>query len=771
MPALNEPRVFSVSVTDLAAFCCRRGDLSSGPGGHSRISMDQGQEGQKVLQSQRPADYIKEKAVTAQFTGSNCHWVLRGRIDGIYTASLPPVIEEIKTSAYSKETLPDSVHELHLAQAKLYGALILDSLPDQTSLMIRVSYYQFHQQQEFNFDYPCSDDHLNQFLRHCVSEYGDWLDQYARYLNQRDDVLKRLDFPFEKSRQGQRQLSVQTYRDIRDGNQALYHAPTGLGKTIALLFPGIKSLAQGNTDQLWYLTAKGSGLHSVEHALEQLTQKPLQLRVCVLKAKEKQCPCEPQQCARSTGYYDRLPAARKAFQSFSFFGEVDLVTLAEQHQLCPHQLSRDLIPWADLIVADYNYVFDPYASLSESLRQQSKVSLLVDEAHNLPDRARQMYSEALSLNTLQGLYRQVQTNTLKQPLKKLLNQFRTILQSNDETSITQSFSTQLDIASAELMTWFTEQQWLLFPTEVFEQLMQLTRFSQRLHQLQDEDCFHLDAQQNTLEIHCLDPAPRLHKISKQLHSAHYFSGSLLPLIYYQRALSPEDFQSELVLPSPFPATNQLTLIYPINTRYQQRQRTLEELCQIIVEAYLAMPGRYLVTLPSYEYLDQVFKELQRQWENRKQAPALYCQPRSSDLEQRGRFLEQLQQQDILACVISGGLFAEGLDFNEANLQGVAIVGTCLAAPNPQGNRIQAYYQDHSLNGFDFAYRYPGMNRVIQSAGRVIRSEQHRGLVLLLDDRFRENTHRAMMPEHWNPRLVRSIAQLRQALELFATDNV
>lgn len=763
-------RQFSVSVTDLAAFCCRSGSLDAGLLGASAISLSQGQEGQRRIQAKRGPHYEKEIAVKLSTITQHCQWQLSGRIDGLQTAPKYQV-EEIKTTGYTQLELPTSNHALHLAQAKLYGAILLKE-NSLTELELRITYYHFHSEQEYSFTYTYSDQEFTAFLEDCISRYSQWLDQYCCYLATRNLCLQQLEFPFQQYREGQRGLSVQTYRDMRDGKQAIYHAPTGLGKTAGILFPALKNLAQGHIKQIWYLTAKTSGQNSVHQAIDLLRKQKLKLKILVLKAKEKQCYCDAearqdaQPCPFQAEYFDRLQPARMDFQNSQHFFETDFQQLAQQYQLCPHQLSRDLLPWADLIIADYNYVFDPCSRLNDYLAQSKSFGLLIDESHNLPDRAREMYTESLSRYTLLELKQQVDSQKLKRKLQQSLNRLDQFLKTEQQEDC-QALQAGLMDSAQQTMEWFNNQNWLLFPTDLFEHCFNLQRFAQRMQSITEEDHLHTDKNRGLLQIICIDPAPRLEEISHSFHSAHYFSGSLLPFPYFQRALQSKPFSSEMVLASPFPSHNQCTIIYPINTRYEQRERSIKPLCQLIEAVWQQHPGRYLITFSSYEYLETVYQTLQQ---HNPQIPA-ERQPQSNQEKERNHFLQKLKQEQIIGFAISGGLFAEGLDLGKDKLDGVIIVGTCLPPPSDTRNLMQHYFSEHSQNGFDFAYRYPGMNRVIQSAGRVIRSETDRGLVILADDRFTQNNYRQLMPNHWQPNVANSLEQLQRVMAEFLQTDV
>lgn len=755
-------REFRVSATDLAHFCCRKGGVVSG--NERKPSAQQGIQGHLFIQQQRPQHYQREVSIKKSITTDRCHWILAGRIDGLQHENVT-ILEEIKTTYCSETELPDDQHQIHLAQAQLYGALICQQ-QNLTEVLLRITYLKLDDAHIYYREQLYSHQELEAFLNHCIAQYSNWLNHYCIFLDTRNSALQEQPFPFDDYRAGQRSLSVTLYRDIRDCNPGIYHAPTGLGKTIGLLFPALKHLAEGNIAKIWYLTAKNSGHNSVRQALAHMNS-PLPLRILYLQAREKTCAgciaADQSGCKHLTNHYDRLPAARDAFQSSSHFNEQDLLKLAQEHQLCPHQLTRDLLPWVDVVVADYNYVFDPYTRLTDPLTGSKSICLLIDEAHNLPQRARSMFSAELSVHCINQLQKAITDTDLQKRLRSIGRTLQTLLKDVDDgvTTLPSNLINTLQFTADQLNEWFAQQNWLLFPNDIFENIMTLWRFAQRATKIEAEDTILCSQQPARIQIFCTDPAPQLERISSGFHSCHYFSGSLLPINFFQRSISTQPLPSQLVLASPFPPENLLTLVAPVNTRFHNRAHSMHQIVELIQTLWQCRPGRYLMALPSYEYLRSIMTELE-------QYPGipLLCQSQTSSPETHQTFHQQLQKEHYLAGVITGGLFAEGIDLNN-KLDGVIIIGTCLPPPSTEIEQIKAQFDQQGQSGFDFAYRYPGINRVIQTAGRVIRSEQDRGVVLLVDDRFTQPVYRNLLPSHWQPHRVKSSIELKQALSAFA----
>lgn len=763
---MSDPIRFRISVSDLAEFCCRRGDLNLGL--ERSPTAQEGQQGQRQLQRNRPDHYQKEFSVRDEWITQHFTCVVSGRIDGVQLDEIP-LLEEIKTTYCQRSTLPAAQQAVHWAQLQLYGALFLQEHTFD-SLQLQLRYSNLDDETEFSIEETLPRESLSAFYESCRHEYQQWLQWQWEHWQRRNHWLHSLAFPFATYRDGQRKLSVQAYRNLRDGGRGLYQAATGLGKTSGILFPALKALTESAIRQIWYVTAKNSGQRSVIQALEQLQrQQDAPLRVLFLNARERICFCESQTtapCHWQLGFYDKWHDIRNTLQQSSSWQQEHLITMAQSQVMCPHQLALQLLPWADLIVADYNYVFDPNVRLGDYLEQTAgNCVLLVDEAHNLPERARDMFSERLTLPTVQRAADYVTEPQLQRRIKRLLRHFPAPFTAPTVTpSAPDPLQQELTILMDTWLEWFARQQWLVYPVEHFDVLMACLRFSRRLQRWQAEDRFiaHGENETPTLEIFCTDPAPQLDQLTQRFHGCLYFSGSLQPLNFFARALSREPFAHALELPSPFPAAHQLTLIVPINTRYHARADSIVSVVSIIKTVWNSKPGRYLVSFPSYHYLQTTAQHLM---EADPDLPLIMQSSAKGSLP-TAEFVARLTAAPGVALVIAGGSYAEGLDLPDNLLQGVIIIGTCMPPPSLTRELIKQQYEQAGCNGFDFAFRFPGLNRVIQSAGRVIRNETDRGVVVLVDDRFNRPDNRNPLPAHWQPAVVPTPQDLRAPLLAF-----
>ncbi len=769
---MTSPYSFRLSVSELAEFCCRSGDLSLGL--ERAPSAQEGQSGQRKLQQDRPPHYHKEYSVQDEWKSDRFTCILSGRIDGVQLEQIP-LLEEIKTTYCTEVELPAAQRAVHLAQLKLYGALFLLN-QQHPALQLRLLYLNLTDDTCFVVEETLCHKALQDFYSACKTRYMHWLTWQCEHWESRNSWLQSLPFPFTQFRSGQRSLSVQAYRDLRDGQRGLYQAATGLGKTSGVLYPALKILGEDRLRQIWYLTAKNSGQRSVLQALEQLghgTETPL--RVIVLTARERVCFCQPSSdadCSWQSAFFDKWISIRERLQRMHYWHADGLQEIARQHQLCPHQLTLQLLPWADIVIADYNYVFDPSVRLGEYLEQRARqIALLVDEAHNLPERARDMFSAQLQKKALLQAARMVSAPPLQRRIKHFIRRHFATAPMPDQVceappaTLTQALTNLTDV----WQTWFAEQRWLVFPTDHFETLMACVRFLQRLQRWHPEDRFisRVDGQDAMLEIFCTDPAPQLDSLTQRFHSCLYFSGSLQPLDFFARAISQQGIQQQLDLPSPFPPQNQLTLTLPVNTRYDARAASLPAIAAIMQAVWRFNPGRYLVSFPSYQYLQAVQQHLQTCGTT---LPLLVQNADRTGPDTQA-FVDALAARPCLALVIAGGSFAEGLDLPDNLLQGVIIVGTCMPPPSRQRELIQQQFQQQGCNGFDFAFRFPGLNRVIQSAGRVIRSATDRGVVILVDDRFNRTDFRRHCPHHWQIKTLDSPQDLQQFLLAFQAADI
>jgi DNA excision repair protein ERCC-2 len=803
--AASKP-VFSVSVRDLVEFALRRGDLG---GTRDFVGPNRalaGTRGHQRLQRSRPAGYEKEVPLSHDVEDPELVLRVQGRIDGVLATDEQVLLEEIKT------VQGEPVHEadpLHWAQARLYGYIYAHDhgLP---GVALQVTYLDLETGALTEFRETSSMAELSAFFESTVAIYLEWVRERFHWCRQRDESIRAVAFPFAEYRPGQRELAVAAYRVLARGGRLYLEAPTGIGKTISVLFPAVKALGEGKLERIFYLTARTVGRAVAQKAFADLRQAGLRLRTLTLTAKEKICvqqgqPCDPATCPLARGYYDRVkPAMREALAREEVTRQV-LEDVGYQHQVCPFELSLDVSSWADAIVCDYNYVFDPKVYLRRHFAEEpGDYGFLVDEAHNLVDRAREMFSADLEAREIREVRRALKQaaprcakalSRLATALRKLcakpndsaepsepsdpstdLNLFPTqtragVPPARSTVECTRDFpaalAPPLEDALKESEAWLARNESAPFRESLLELYFRLRSF-QRTAELYDERYVTTVEPGASVRVRlfCLDPSFLLRQALGRGKAAVFFSATLTPIEYYRSLLggSPED--PLLQLASPFPPEHLHMLVQDrIRTHFKARAETLAEVVEAIRSFVQGRPGNYLVYLPSYQYLTAV----QEQFHAAEPAvPVLVQRPGMSEPE-RDAFLAAFaveHGQTLVGFAVMGGVFGEGIDLVGERLIGAVIVGVGLPQLCIERDLIRDYFQQQIGTGFDYAYTFPGMNRVLQATGRVIRSETDRGAVLLIDARFRESRYRRLFPAWWRPTCVRSISDLQTALRQF-----
>jgi len=803
--------IFTVQVRELVEFALRRGDLG---GTRDFVGPNRalaGTRGHQRLQRSRPAGYQKEVRVTFDVETADLVLRLQGRIDGVLVARPPDeaeqvLLEEIKTVQGGWEGVADP---LHWAQAKVYGFIYAhDNALDRISLQLVYLDLDTGELTEFRECFSLAD--LSAFFQETTAIYLDWLQAHQGWCRQRDESIRPLAFPFACYRPGQRRLAVAAYRVLARGGRLFLEAPTGIGKTVSVLFPAVKALGEGKLERIFYLTARTVGRAVAQKALADLRQAGLRLRSLTLTAKEKICvqegqPCDPAACPLARGYYDRCKVAMRDALAREEITRPVLEAVAHEHQVCPFELSLDVSSWVDVVICDYNYVFDPKVYLRRHFAEEpGDYAFLVDEAHNLVDRARDMFSADLDTREIQEVRR-----ALKQAVPrcaKALTRLGSALRKlgrpvtpaweppevSDPAAELSLFSAEsaagvppapvspvkvqalrdfptdllvpLEAALKETETWLAQNQPADFRESLLELYFRLRSF-QRTAQLYDERFVTITEPGRAIRVRlfCLDPSFLLRQALARGKAVIFFSATLAPIDYYRSLLGGNSEDPLLQLPSPFPPKHLAVLVQDrIRTQLKARARTLPDVVEAIRALVGSRPGNYLVYLPSYQYLTAV----QEQFHTLEPAiPILVQRPGLSEAE-REEFLAAFaveHAQTLVGFAVMGGVFGEGIDLVGDRLIGAIIVGVGLPQLCMERDLIRDYFQEQTGAGFDYAYTFPGMNRVLQATGRVIRSETDRGVVLLIDARFSEPRYRRLFPSWWLTARVSNSSQITSAV--------
>ena len=790
------------------AFACRRGDLvGDAPAGPSA---QEGIRAHQKLQKQRPKGSEAEYRLQVQLDIADQAVLLSGRVDILHPQAdlhRPVQLDEIKTTYCPPEKLPESVRQLHWAQLKIYGFCYL--LQERTQagqpasaderVALQMLWHNLKQKETHRELHEFHWPELEAFAHAALEEYLQWHRSWQQHRQEVRSAAQALTFPFPAYRPGQRELAVAAYRCLRDGGELVVEAPTGIGKTVSTLFPAIKAVGERQVDQLVYLTAKNSGRQVVRETAARLHDDGLKLSLLEIQARDKTCACQIGLCSkdadgicpRTLGFFDRLPDARRQLLGEPLLTPEVVAQVADRWQLCPFELSLQMLPWVDLVVCDFNYVFDPLVRLNVLQDQSQRRALLVDEAHNLGDRARGMYTAELRRSdsrraaaackgthptlhrTIQSLvraldkwvaeHREAQTTTATLAAAKLTPATRA--NSNTELWVTdltgdEHCPTGVSRAAHKVMTavsqlWEQSQpppeaigDWLkaLYRYLSIEQLLAgqhrcLTRTENR------------DApwQEQQLKLLCLNAAEYLQECYRQFHAVICFSATLRPAGYIYNQLGIQPDSPYLMLPSPFASEQTGVFLCPyVDTRYRARERATDALVDLVARVFHSRPGNYLVFFPSYRFLQQVAECFSARFPE----IALVQQAAGASESERAAFLEHFTEgRRSLGFAIMGGVFGEGVDYVGEQLVGTIVVGVGLPQINEEQELLRAAADrsgsSHTPgNGFDIAYRYPGITRVLQTAGRVIRTESDRGVVILADTRFSDPFYRALYPQHW-----------------------
>lgn len=773
-----------VSVRSLVEFVLQAGDLTTG-GFQRRDRAQLGTQGHKRVQRARPEGYEAEVEIAFPVEGADPPIEVRGRMDGIYTGEAPIVIEEIKTTTLSLELVNEQHNPLHWAQAQCY-AYMYARQQRLDEVRIHLTYYHLDTRKEKTFVRQFSLAELETFFQALITPYLNWFRKLLAWQARRDESVQQLQFPYEDYRLGQRDMAVAVYKAIRDRERLYVQSPTGVGKTIATLFPAVKALGQGLAAKIFYLTAKTSGRLAAEKALDDMRQANLSLRSVTLTAKEKICfcppvNCDPEVCIFARDYFSKVKKALEETHQHQAYTRPVIEAIAQQYEICPFEFSLDLALWADCIICDYNYVFDPRVYLHRFFDFGTEPYIfLVDEAHNLPDRARSMYSAALDKKTVLELQRALKPHlpALAQKLNainKVLLVIRKVCQAEGRQALVENEPPEELLAavrefSQKAEDWLVLNQAAEFRQDLLDFYFQCSNFLRTAEYFDTFYVSYFERQgQGNLQarLFCLDPAPMLAAPLEKSQAAIFFSATLLPTDYFMKLLTGSADYPRRIFPSPFPVENTGLLVHnTIATRYTQRASSYAEIAAAIEAVCRAQAGNYLVFFPSYAYLAAVLEPLKE----RLPEEQLLVQDRGMTEAAREAFLARFStgsQETLVGLAVMGGIFSEGIDLVGDRLIGAVVVGVGVPQVCLERDLIKDYFERENGSGFAYAYQYPGFNRVLQATGRVIRTETDRGVIVLIDERFTQARYRQLFPAHWRGyQVVQNTSELEESLQRF-----
>jgi len=767
--------VFRVSVRNLVAFSIPEDTTWSFT---SYSQLQEGSQAHAEIQNRHKAQgtYRSEVYLTYSWKARHCVVEISGRADGIWELEDEVIIHEIKTTSTQLSEIHEDFSDAHWAQGKCY-AFIYAAHKNLDRITVRLTYLHRASGKEKSFDRTFSIEALEKFVKSLVNPFAGWALSQAKWREVRDLSIRALEFPFSAYRTGQKLLAYNTFKCIQDGRRLFAQAPTGTGKTMGVLYPAIKALAEGSIQRIFYLTAKTTTQGVAESALRLLAKQGLRLRVLTLTAKDKICPhlireCYSDKCIYLQGYASRAKkAVKELIKKTDTYNRDNITDTAMKHVLCPFEFSLDLALQCDVIICDYNYVFDPRVSLKRFFQQKGREDcvLLIDEAHNLFDRAREIYSASIGKKEVLEMSRRVRED-LPAVSRALRNISRTLASLEKQTAEDRSeaggvtyyaSSVFPDTLSDPIDTFINEtEHWMLTRGDEEKEYTEdlVTLFFDLLHFKNISELYSSEYRtlitgsksHLRLTLLCLDPGVMLDKIMDTARSAILFSATLSPLSYFRDILGGRREDATLKLPSPFPRENLLVVNEDcVETRFRFREKYLERVAQAIHQWVKCRTGNYMVFFPSYQYMAdvlEIFRNLGGDFN-------ILCQEREMDEALRSAFLKEFDSfGDItrIGFCVMGGIFGEGIDLVGDRLTGVVIVGVGLPQVCPELEIMRRYYDEKLGSGFSYAYAYPGINRVLQASGRLIRTENDRGALLLIDSRFAKADYLRLLPQEWHP---------------------
>ncbi len=778
-PATDPPPEFAVGVRDLVEFVLRRGDLRSEFTGSAR-AVEAVRLHQRI-QASRPAGYLPEVVLSRVVETPGFRLRIAGRLDGVFTAEAVPRIEEIKTTRRPLRECVREENPLHWGQAKIYAFLYASThgLPE---VEIQLTYARTDTGRMREVRRRCGMGELAAFFEEVTGRYLAWASILRSWASLRDRSIRDLPFPFPAFRPGQREMIAAVTRALEHGERIFIQAPTGIGKTLAVLYPALHTLAGKFRRRIFYLTARTTGRRAAEAALAALRERGLRLKHLSLTAREKICPrpgaaCTPEECPFAEGHYDRLPAARETLFGRDAWTRPVLEAAAFEHRLCPFELSLDLVRWADLVAGDYNYAFDPQAALRRFfLEEGGDWTFLVDEAHNLAERSREMFSAEIRRRPYRELGRQLgrELPGLRRALSAIeawmgeeSRRTREAGGAKAEAAPPLELLAPLREFTAAAERWLEKNRPAPYRRALLERYFEAAGFLKTAERFAETyaACSELLPHDLVLKLFCIDPSRPIAEALARCRAAVFFSATLSPGDYFRTLLAGENAAS-LALPSPFPREHLGVFVADrISTVYRHRAATREAVARMLRVFVEGRPGHYLLFFPSYEYLVQVLEVFRRGAHG---IEVLVQEPGMADA-QREAFLARFEAgggRTLAGFAVMGGVFGEGIDLAGPRLAGAAVVGVGLPAVCLERELIRRHFTSRLGRGYEFAYRIPGIHRVLQAAGRVIRSESDRGVLLLLDRRYAEAETRRLLPEAWRPRPVRDEEELARGLSRF-----
>lgn len=761
-----EKPIVRISVRNLVEFILQSGDLDNRRNTMDKEAMQKGSRLHRKIQKQMGSQYRPEVSLKRETEYEDVILVVEGRADGIQTEGDGVLIDEIK-GIYGDPQLLEAPIPVHRAQALCY-ARIYGEMEQLDKIVVQMTYANLDTEQIRRFREELSMEYLVNWYQELTDAYHKWISYQLRWKKERNRSMEGLEFPFPY-REGQRKMVSSVYHSIVSEKQIFIQAPTGVGKTMSTIFPAVRAVGEGKGETIFYLTAKTITRTVAQEAFSILRERGLRFKTITITAKEKMCflekaECNPEACPYAKGHFDRVnEAVYQLWTTEENFDRDCILEQAEKWKVCPFEMCLDLSVWMDGVICDYNYAFDPNVHLKRFFGEESqgKYIFLIDEAHNLAERGREMYSASICKEEVLEVKKLVKPFWPK--LARALEKVNKLLLELKKECDRYQIQENQGVMPLYLMQVMGEMEQMLEepPREGIADEILDFYFSVRdflnISELVDENYVIYTEQGEDgrfrLKLFCVNPAENLKAYLEKGISAVFFSATLLPLTYYRKLLSCREDDYGIYVPSPFDREKRCILTgVDVSSRYTRRNyEEYRKLAAYIARMAWQKKGNYMVFFPSYKLMEEV----RQVYEEEFSVDWVHCISQTASMDERAReeFLEEFQEREktLIGFCVMGGVFSEGIDLMGKRLIGVAIVGTGIPQISHEREILKEFYDKKGENGFDYAYRFPGMNKVLQAAGRVIRTQEDVGCILLLDERFSEGEYQRLFPLEWEDR--------------------
>ena len=776
-------KIIRISVRDLVEFVMRSGDIDNRI--NSSVRAVDGIRAHQKLQSLYDESFDAEVLLKTEVLLGDVEFHIEGRADGVSITSERILVDEIKSTTRDLDDMGYDSQPLHWAQAKCY-AHILCNEEVRDSAVVQLSYYNIETEDLKIIEREFTKEELDTFFLDLLHRYLEFSNRILKHREQLIDGIANIEFPFDVYREGQRQLSVAVYNIIKHKRTLFAQAPTGIGKTVSTLFPAIKSIGEQISDKVFYLTSRNTQQEVAVDTINIIDQSENCIKHIRLIAKEKLCDyelkCNPNSCPLAKGHYDRVnDCILDLFDNENYISEEVLREYADAHRVCPFELQLDMASYSDIIVCDYNYAFDPHVQLRRFFENpMEKYTLLVDEAHNLVDRGREMYSAQLSLSDFEELReafgKKVEFKKLKKVNDSIINAFDTFnLTVRYHTGKSENYSNKehsdLFYTPGMKFAKVVEDYFAASksePDEIDELLLNayfsIYRFL-KIDEVYDSSYVTIGYRGGSvIELKCMDTSTVFKSMLSNLNSCIFFSATLNPIEYYKYLLGDEEDSQYIRLKSPFDKDNLQVIRYPISTKYRDRDRTKGSIVRAMREL-VDRRGNYMVFFPSYDYMEMIYDQMD-------DVDRIIVQGRNMTQSERQDYLDSFQVGgNVIGFVVMGGIFSEGIDLKGDRLNGVVLVSVGLPKFSFEREVIKDYFAEKFDMGYEYAYLYPSSNKIAQSGGRLIRTAYDRGVILLLDDRFLKDEYVVNLPSQWGPiETIKNLSGLQSKLKDFYKDE-